>query len=100
MPRLRQALRTRGAQDPAGQDRTAPRRDELGTFATLISRLAHLPPGYEEALRALGEGPAVDLVHELDGDGEVERLAAMEVNEALGYLWPQLQELTKAMPAS
>ena len=32
------------------------RRDELGTFATLISRFVHLPPGYQEALRALGEG--------------------------------------------
>jgi tRNA(adenine34) deaminase len=79
--------------------RTGPRRDELGTFATLISRFAHLPPAYENALRALGEGPAVDLVHELQDDGEVERLAAMEVGEALGYLWPQLQELTKATPA-
>ncbi len=98
MPRLRQALRTRGAQDPAGQDRTAPRRDELGTFATLISRLAHLPPGYEEELRALGEGSMVDLVHELHGSGEVERLAAMDIVEALGYLWPRLQELTKALP--
>jgi tRNA(Arg) A34 adenosine deaminase TadA len=40
--------------------RIGPRRDELGTFATVISRFAHLPPGYEEALRTLGEGPAVD----------------------------------------
>jgi hypothetical protein len=30
----------------------------------------------------------------------VKRLAAMEVNEALGYLWPRLQELTKVMPAA
>jgi len=41
-----------------------------------------------------------DLVHELEDGGETRHLAAMEVNEALGYLWPQLQELTKAMPAS
>jgi hypothetical protein len=61
----------------------------------LISRLAHLPPAYEEALRALGEGPMVDLVHELEGDGEVKRLAAMDIAEGLGYLWPRLQELTK-----
>jgi tRNA(adenine34) deaminase len=79
--------------------RTGPRRDELGIFATLISRFGHLPPAYEEALRALGDGPMADLAHELEDDGEVERLAAMEVNEAFGYLWPQLQELTKAMPA-
>ena len=32
--------------------RIGPRRDELGTFATLISRFVHLPPGYQEALRA------------------------------------------------
>jgi hypothetical protein len=39
---------------------------ELGTFATLISRFVHLPPGYQEALRALGEGPEVDLVRDND----------------------------------
>ena len=39
------------------------------------------------------------LVHELEDGGDVGRLAAMEVNEALGYLWPQLQELTEVMPA-
>jgi hypothetical protein len=32
----------------------------------LISRFVHLPPGYEEALRALGEVPMVDLVRELE----------------------------------
>ena len=51
------------------------RRDELGTFATLISRFVHLPPGYQEALRA------------------------MDVIEGLGYLWPRLQELTMVLPA-
>jgi hypothetical protein len=39
----------------------------------------------------------VDLVHELHGSGEVERLAAMDIVEALGYLWPRLQELTKSL---
>jgi tRNA(adenine34) deaminase len=80
--------------------RIGPRADELGTFATLISRFVHLPPGYEEALRALGDGPMVDLVHSLEDGGEKERLAAMEVDEALGYLWPRLQELRKTMPAT
>jgi tRNA(Arg) A34 adenosine deaminase TadA len=79
--------------------RIGPRRDELGTFATLISRFVHLPPAYEEALRALGEGPMVGLVRELEGGGEVERLAAMDVVEGLGYLWPRLQELAKVLPA-
>jgi tRNA(Arg) A34 adenosine deaminase TadA len=79
--------------------RVGPRRDELGTFATLVSRFVHHPPGYEEALRALGEGPMVDLVYELEGGGEVERLAAMDVVEGLGHLWPRLQELRKVLPA-
>jgi hypothetical protein len=79
--------------------RTGPRRDELDIFATLISRLVHLPPAYEEALRALGEGPMVDLVHELEGGREVDRLAAMDVIEGFGYLWPRLQELAKVLPA-
>ena len=81
--------------------RIGPRRDELGTFATLISRFGPtLTPGFEKALRTLGEAPMVDLVHELEDCGEAERLAAMEVNEALGYLWPRLQELRELMPAS
>ena len=79
--------------------RIGPRRDELGTFATLISRLTHLPPAYEQALRALGEGPMVDLARELEGGGEVERLAAMDVVEGLGYLWPRLRELMKVLSA-
>ena len=65
----------------------------------MISRFTHLPPAYENGLRALGDGPVVDLVHELEDVGEVERLAAMDVTEGLGYLWPRLQELTKALPA-
>jgi tRNA(Arg) A34 adenosine deaminase TadA len=79
--------------------RIGPRRDELGTFATLISRFgpAALTPKFEKALRTLGEARMVDLVHELEGGGEAQRLAAMEVNEALGYLWPRLQELTEVM---
>jgi len=75
--------------------REGPRRDELGAFATLISRLGPgLRTRYEEALRAVGEGPAVDLVHHLRATGEADRLPAMEVNEALEYLWPRLGELT------
>jgi tRNA(adenine34) deaminase len=75
--------------------REGPRRDELGAFATLISRFGPgLRTRYEEALRAVGEGPAVDLVHHLRATGEADRLPAMEVNEALGYLWPRLGELT------
>jgi tRNA(adenine34) deaminase len=90
----REAQRTQPA-------RTGPRRDELGTFATLISRFGPtLTPSFEKALRTMGEGSMTDLVHELEDGGETERLAAMEVDEALGYLWPRLQELTEVMPAS
>jgi hypothetical protein len=38
-------------------------------------------------------------VHGLTGRGEVKRLAAMDVAEGLGYLWPRLQELIKVLPA-
>ena len=41
----------------------------------------------------------IDLVHELQDSGEAERLAAMDVTEGLGYLWPRLGELAKALPA-
>ena len=46
-----------------------------GSAATLISGFAHPPPAYKEALRTLGEGPMIDLVHELERGGQVERLA-------------------------
>jgi tRNA(adenine34) deaminase len=93
-------LSEREAQRPQPA-RIGPRRDELGTFATLISRFGPtLTPGFERVLRALGEGPMVDVVHALEDGGEAERLAAMEVNEALGYLWPRLRELREQMPAS
>jgi tRNA(Arg) A34 adenosine deaminase TadA len=78
--------------------RVGPRPDQLATFATLISRLTHLPPAYEEGLRALGDGPMVDLVHAMRGDGEVERLATMDVTGGLAYLWPRLAGLAKAPP--
>jgi hypothetical protein len=31
--------------------------------------------------------------------GEMEHLAAMDVVEGLGYLWPRLRDLTDALPA-
>ena len=77
--------------------REGPRSDELGVFGALMSRMGvGLWPRYEEALRELGEGPSVDLARQLAEDGELERLAAMEVNEALAYLWPRLSELRVA----
>ena len=76
--------------------REGPRRDELGVFGALMSRMGGLWPRYEEALRELGEGPSVDLARRLAADGELERLTAMEVNEVLAYLWPRLTELNSA----
>jgi tRNA(adenine34) deaminase len=83
--------------------RTGPRHDELGLFATVISRIGPaLSPGYEQALRTLGptDAATVDLVHELTDGGEVERLAALEVDAAFGYLWPRLRGLARAEPVS
>jgi tRNA(adenine34) deaminase len=88
----REAQRTQPA-------RIGPRRDELGIFATLVSRLAYMQRGYEAKLWALGEGPMIDLVREMQDSGEAERLAAMEVVEGLGYLWPRLGELARVLPA-
>jgi tRNA(Arg) A34 adenosine deaminase TadA len=77
--------------------REGPRSDELGVFGALMSRMGvGLWPRYEQELREMGEGPSVDLARRLAEDGELERLAAMEVNEALTYLWPRLSELLAA----
>jgi hypothetical protein len=85
------SAREAGRAQPA---RSGPRRDELGAFATLIARFSLRRPAFEQAARALGEGPVFDLVHELKGSTEANRLAAMDVDEALRYLWPRLTQLT------
>lgn len=75
--------------------RIGPRPDELGTFATLISRFGPvLTPTFEGWLRSNGEAPLVDAARQLQRDGTVERLAALEVDEALASLWPLLEKLT------
>jgi hypothetical protein len=74
---------------PSGSDQC---HDELGVFGTLIARFGpRRSPRFEARLRAVGEGPILDLVDELESAGEKDRLADMEVNEALGYLWPRLR---------
>jgi tRNA(adenine34) deaminase len=86
----REERRTQSARD-------GPREDELGVFGALMSRMGvRLWPRYEAALRELGEGPSLDLARRLAADGELERLTAMEVDEALAYLWPRLTELGSA----
>ena len=63
----------------------------------MISRIGPArKQGYEEALRALGEGAMVDLVRELERGGEVTLLTAMEVDAALGHLWPRLTSYTNS----
>jgi tRNA(Arg) A34 adenosine deaminase TadA len=82
-------------------ERIGPRRDELGVFAAVISLLGPaLTPRYEEALRGVGDGPAVDLALELRDGGGVGRLAAMDVAGALAHLWPRLRELCPVAPSS
>jgi tRNA(adenine34) deaminase len=88
-------LSEREAQRPQAA-RHGPRNDELGTFATLISRLhPWLAPGYQDWLYGSGEGAMIDLAQRLEADGEVARLAEMEVDQAFTYLWPRLQALQK-----
>lgn len=74
-----------------------PRTDEVGLFGTLISRFGPgLVPSVAEDLRASGEASTLDLVQHLEDSGEVQRLTAMEVHNAFGYLWPQLTALRKS----
>ena len=74
--------------------RWGPRGDELGMFATLISRIGPtLTPTYEGWLRRSGEGPVVDLARAISGSGRLEQLAGLEVGDAFAELWPELQEL-------
>jgi tRNA(Arg) A34 adenosine deaminase TadA len=77
--------------------RIGPRGDELGVFGLLISRFRRGNPrlvdGFDGELRALGEGPLLDLAYALEDDGELDRLLTMEVGQALAAVWPRLQSL-------
>ncbi len=81
--------------------RVGPRDDELGLFGLLISRFRlgnpRLAGGFEEALRALGEGPVLDLAQELEDGGELETLMAMEVDQVLAAVWPRLRTLVAGL---
>jgi hypothetical protein len=70
-----------------------PRADEVGVFGTLISRFWRHGPKAQEFLRASGEADSLDLGPELEAGGTMPKLAAMEVDEAFAYLWPQLRAL-------
>jgi tRNA(Arg) A34 adenosine deaminase TadA len=72
--------------------RIGPCHDELGVFGTLIARLGpRRSPRFERRLRAVGGGPILDLVDELESADEKDRLVDLEVNQALDYLWPRLR---------
>jgi tRNA(Arg) A34 adenosine deaminase TadA len=79
-------------------ERTGPRGDELGVFGLLMSRFRlgnpRLVDGFDGTLRGLGEGPVLDLAYELEDSGELGRLLALNVDQALAVLWPRLRELT------
>lgn len=78
--------------------RSGPWRDELGAFGVLIARFSvRYTADFERALRALGEGPVFDLVRDLKNGHEGDRLAGMEVDEAVQYLWPRLTGLATAL---
>ena len=94
-------LSPREASRAAKVTTVGPLGGEIGIFATLISRLG---PGLVtgpagEWLRAAGEGDLLDLARQLQDSGEADQLAAMEVDEAFGYLVPRLRSAQAAQVA-
>jgi tRNA(Arg) A34 adenosine deaminase TadA len=72
--------------------------DDIGAFGTLMSRLG---PGMVRGsaadwLRASGQGGILDLAVQLQEGEEARQLAALEVQEAFGYLQPRLRSLQEA----
>ncbi len=90
-------LNEREARRSKRTGRTGPRADELGVFGLLMSRFRlgnpRLVDGFDGALRAIGEGPVLDLAYELEDSGELENLLAMDVSQALAAVWPRLRPL-------
>lgn len=82
-------------------ERIGPRDDELGVFGLLISRFRLGNPrlasnGFEATLRAMGEGPVLDLAYRIEDDGELNRLMAVDVDQVLAAVWSRLQALPPA----
>lgn len=73
--------------------REGPRRDRIGAFATLISRLGPPLPAYDAWLRETGEGASVDLAEELRTGGVLDRVLTLEVGDGFVELWPYLDRL-------
>jgi tRNA(Arg) A34 adenosine deaminase TadA len=88
---------TREVQRPRPAERIGPRVDEIGVFGLLISRFRlgnpRLANGFEEVLRSIGEGPVLDVAFALEDGGQLENLLAMEVDQALASVWPDLTRL-------
>jgi tRNA(Arg) A34 adenosine deaminase TadA len=72
-----------------------PRGDEVGVFGTLMSRFGQgLVSGpAADWLRAAGQARSLDLAEQLQESGQMQRLVAMEVDEAFRFLWPRLRAL-------
>jgi tRNA(Arg) A34 adenosine deaminase TadA len=91
-------LSLREAARPAKVLMVGPRDDDIGAFGTLMSRLG---PGMVRGsaadwLRASGQGGILDLAVQLQEGEEARQLAALEVQEAFGYLQPRLRSLQEA----
>jgi tRNA(Arg) A34 adenosine deaminase TadA len=89
-------LSAREAARPAKVTMVGPRADEVGVFGLLMSRfgLGRVRGAAAKWLRAAGGGDILDLALHLQESGETQRLAAMEVEEAFGHLWPRLRSLS------
>ena len=96
-------LAEREARRPRPAARIGPRDDELGVFGLLISRFRlgnpRLVDGFDGTLRALGEGPVLDLAYELEDSGELAGLLPLDVSEALAALLPRLRPFVQPAEA-
>ena len=96
-------LAEREAHKPRPVARTGPRGDEVGVFGLLISRFRlgnpRLVDGFDGTLRALGEGPVLDLAYELEDSGELAGLLPLDVSEALAALLPRLRPFVQPAEA-
>jgi tRNA(Arg) A34 adenosine deaminase TadA len=71
-----------------------PRNDEIGVFGTLLARIGPgLEPHVEDALRARGDGPVIDLEARLAAAGVWHDLRSSPVDQVLAALWPDLTPL-------
>jgi tRNA(Arg) A34 adenosine deaminase TadA len=85
---------------PKPAERIGPRADEIGVFGLLISRFRlgnpRLVDGFDNVLRNLGEGPVLDVAFALEDSGALENLVALEVDQVLAVVWPDLSRLASA----